>query len=86
MKYTTKFKFSLVLGASLILLVAVVGISFFWAIYSTQLEGRKDFLSQQTDLAGRGLENELDRFEEESKIFLADLEELNRKGRQEEIS
>ena len=85
MKYTTKFKFSLVLGASLILLVAVVGISFFWAIYSTQLEGRKDFLSQQTDLAGRGLENELDRFEEESKIFLADLEELNRKGRQEEI-
>jgi PAS domain S-box-containing protein len=85
MKYTTNFKFSLVLGAFLILLVAVVGISFFWAIYSTQLEGRKDFLSQQTDLAGRGLENELDRFEEESKIFIADLEELKRKGRQEEI-
>ena len=75
----------MLLGAFLILLVAVVGISFFWAIYSTQLEGRKDFLSQQTDLAGRGLENELDRFEEETKIFLADLEELKRKGRQEEI-
>jgi PAS domain S-box-containing protein len=85
MKYTTKFKFSLVLGASLILLVAVVGISFFWAIYSTQLEGRKDFLSQQTDLAGRGLENELDRFEEESKVFLFDLEDLAAEGRQAEI-
>lgn len=85
MKYTTSFKFSLALGAFLILLVAVVGINFFWAIYSTQLEGRKDFLSQQTDLAGRGMENELDRFEEESKIFLADLEELKRKGREAEI-
>ena len=61
----TNFRFSLVLGGVLILLVAVVGVRFFWAIYTTQLDGRKDFLSQQTDLAGRGLENELDRFEEE---------------------
>jgi PAS domain S-box-containing protein len=65
--------------------VAVVGVSFFWAIYSTQLAGRKDFLSQQTDLAGRGLENELDRFEEESKVFLGELEEHNTKNRQDEL-
>jgi len=84
MKYTSNFKFSLAMSASLILLVAVVGISFFWAIYTTEVEGRKDFLSQQTDLAGRGIENELERFEEESKIFLAELEELRSKGRQEE--
>ncbi len=76
---------SLILGVFLILLVMVVGISFFWAIYSTQVDRRKDFLGQQTDLAGRGLENELERFEEESKVFLGELEELATKNRQEEV-
>ena len=79
------FKISLILGVFLILLVLVVGISFFWAIYSTQVDRRKDFLGQQTDLAGRGLENELDRFEEESKVFLGELEEHTVKNRQDEI-
>ena len=79
------FKLSLILGVLLILLVMVVGISFFGAIYSAQVDRRKDFLGQQTDLAGRGLENELDRFEEESKVFLAELEEHELKGRQDEV-
>ena len=79
------FRISLILGAFLILLVLVVGVSFFWAIYSTQVDRRKDFLGQQTDLAGRGLENELDRFEEESTIFLGELEEHTAKNRQDEI-
>lgn len=76
---------SLILGVFLILLVLVVGISFFWAIYSTQVDRRKDFLGQQTDLAGRGLENELVRFEEEANIFLGELEEHTVKNRQDEI-
>lgn len=79
------FKMSLILGVFLILLVLVVGISFFWAIYSTQVDRRKDFLGQQTDLAGRGLENELVRFEEEATIFLGELEEHTVKNRQDEI-
>jgi PAS domain S-box-containing protein len=79
------FKISLILGVFLILLVLVVGISFFWAIYSTQVDRRKDFLGQQTDLAGRGLENELERFEEEATIFLAELEEHTVKNRQDEL-
>ena len=79
------FKISLILGVWLILLVLVVGISFFWAIYSTQVDRRKDFLGQQTDLAGRGLENELVRFEEEATIFLGELEEHTVKNRQDEI-
>ena len=79
------FKISLILGVLLILLVMVVGISFFWAIYTSQVDRRKDFLGQQTDLAGRGLENEFDRFEEESKVFLAELEEHELKGRQDEV-
>ena len=79
------FRTSLILGVFLILLVMVVGISFFWAIYSTQVDRRKDFLGQQTDLAGRGLENELERFEEESTIFLGELEEHTAKNRQEEV-
>jgi PAS domain S-box-containing protein len=79
------FKISLILGVLLILLVMVVGINFFWAIYTSQVDRRKDFLGQQTDLAGRGLENEFDRFEEESKVFLAELEEHELKGRQDEV-
>ena len=79
------FKISLILGVFLILLVLVVGISFFWAIYSTQVDRRKDFLGQQTDLAGRGLENELERFEEEAAIFLGELEEHTVKNRQDEL-
>lgn len=79
------FKISLILGGFLILLVLVVGVSFFWVIYSTQVDRRKDFLEQQTDLAGRGLENELDRFEEEATIFLGELEEHTAKNRLDEI-
>ena len=79
------FKTSLILGVFLILLILLVGVSFFGAIYSAQVDRRKDFLGQQTDLAGRGLENELDRFEEESKVFLAELEEHELKGRQDEV-
>ena len=79
------FRTSLILGVFLILLVMVVGVSFFWAIYSTQVDRRKDFLGQQTDLAGRGLENELDRFEEEATIFLGELEEHTAKNRQDEL-
>jgi len=79
------FKTSLILGVFLILLILLVGISFFGAIYSAQVDRRKDFLGQQTDLAGRGLDNELDRFEEESKVFLAELEEHELKGRQDEV-
>ena len=79
------FRTSLILGVFLILLVMVVGVSFFWAIYSTQVDRRKDFLGQQTDLAGRGLENELDRFEEEATIFLGELEEHTTKNRQDEL-
>lgn len=79
------FKISLILGGFLILLVLVVGVSFFWAIYSTQVDRRKDFLEQQTDLAGRGLENEFERFEDEATIFLGELEEYNAKNRLDEI-
>jgi PAS domain S-box-containing protein len=79
------FKISLILGGFLILLVLLVGISFFWAIYSTQVDRRKDFLEQQTDLAGRGLENEFDRFEEEAAIFLGELEEHTAKNRLDEL-
>ena len=79
------FRISLILGVFLILLVLVVGVSFFGAIYSTQVDRRKDFLGQQTDLAGRGLENELDRFEEEAAIFLGELEEHTVKNRQDEL-
>ena len=72
----SSFRMALLVGVFLIVLVAVVGISFFWAMYAAQLERRKDFLGQQTDLAGKGLENELNRFEEESRLFAVEVEDL----------
>lgn len=81
----SKFRMALLVGVFLIVLVAVVGISFFWAMYAAQLERRKDFLGQQTDLAGRGLENELNRFEEESRLFVVDIEDLPKENRTENL-
>ncbi|TDQ18658.1 PAS domain S-box-containing protein [Algoriphagus boseongensis] len=53
-------------GSVLLILVIVLGIGFFNAIYNTQIESRKDFLTQQTALAARGLETEVGRFQTES--------------------
>ncbi|GMQ24145.1 hypothetical protein Aoki45_08270 [Algoriphagus sp. oki45] len=68
-------------GSALIFMVIFLGFSFFNAIYQTQVQSRKDFLSQQTALASRGLESEIDRFKSESGFFadnIADqLEDIN---------
>lgn len=56
-------------GSSLIFMVIFLGFSFFNAIYQTQVQSRKDFMSQQTALASRGLESEVDRFQSETSFF-----------------
>ncbi|GMQ29916.1 response regulator [Algoriphagus confluentis] len=56
-------------GSTLIFMVIFLGFSFFNAIYQTQVQSRKDFLSQQTALASRGLESEVDRFLSETGFF-----------------
>lgn len=57
------------LGSLLVVLVFVLGMSFFSAIIDAQVESRREFLSQQTALASRGLEIELERFETEFNSF-----------------
>jgi len=57
------------LGSLLVVLVVVLGISFFSAIIDAQVESRREFLSQQTALASRGLEIELELFETEFNSY-----------------
>jgi len=66
-----------VVGSLMVILVIALGISFFNAIYLAQVESRKEFLISQTELAARGLEVDLNRFKEESKILLSFLETAN---------
>jgi PAS domain S-box-containing protein len=63
------FFLTVIVGTLLVILVVALGVSFFNAIFYTQLDSKKDFLSKQTELAALGLEIEFDRFEEDSKNF-----------------
>jgi PAS domain S-box-containing protein len=64
-----------VIGSLLVVLIIALGISFFNAIYFAQVDSRKEFLISQTRLAARGLEVDMSRFKEESKILLVFLED-----------
>ncbi|WP_111670048.1 PAS domain-containing hybrid sensor histidine kinase/response regulator [Algoriphagus litoralis] len=64
-----------VIGSFLVILVVSLGISFFNAIYFAQVDSRREFLISQTELAARGLEVDLNRFKEESKILITFLED-----------
>jgi len=66
----SNYKLTAVVGGILIFLVVSIGISFFSALYESQLGSRKEFLNKQTELAARGIEFELIRFQEETRTFL----------------
>jgi PAS domain S-box-containing protein len=70
-----EFWLTLVIGSVLVLLVIILGLSFFTAIFNAQIDSRKDFLNKQTELAARGLELEVRRFEDESKEIITYLED-----------
>lgn len=71
----SNFRMISVVGSLLVLLVIGLGISFFNAIYFSQIDSRRAFLVNQTELAARGLEVELNRFKEESRVLLTFLED-----------
>lgn len=73
----SNYKLTAAIGVILILLVMSIGISFFYALYDSQLNARKEFLNKQTELAARGIEFELVRFQEETRIFLNYLDNTN---------
>jgi PAS domain S-box-containing protein len=70
----TNFWLTSVAGSILVILVISLGISFFNAIYFSQLDSRREFLVNQTELVARGLEMDLIRFKDESKILIDYLE------------
>ncbi|WP_051286926.1 PAS domain-containing hybrid sensor histidine kinase/response regulator [Algoriphagus mannitolivorans] len=67
-------------GTVLVILVVILGIGFFNAISQTQIDSRKDFLTQQTALAARGLEGEVERFTIESNSLLKYLVDSKQDG------
>lgn len=71
----SNFWLTTVVGSILVILVIGLGFSFFNAIYFAQVDSRKEFLINQTELAARGLEMDLNRFKEESKVLLTFLED-----------
>lgn len=71
----SNFWLTTVVGTLLVVLVIALGLSFFNAIYDAQVDSRKEFLIKQTELAARGLEIDLNRFKEESKILISFLED-----------
>lgn len=64
------------LGIGLVVSVLGLGISFFFAIYRAQIDSRQEFLTQQTALASRGLEVELERFQTEVQSYFSYLNSL----------
>lgn len=71
----TSFWLTSIVGSILVFLVIALGFSFFNAIYFSQLDSRKEFLVNQTELVARGLEIDLLRFKDEAKILLSFLED-----------
>ena len=71
----SNFWITIVIGSFLVALVMILGLSFFNAIFYSQIESRKDFLIKQTELASRGMELEIQRFQEDSRILLSVLED-----------
>lgn len=74
-KYNSDFWLTLFAGSMMVILVIMLGVSFFTAILNTQLETRKDYLIKQTELAAQSLEIDINRFEEDAEFFLNYLEE-----------
>lgn len=74
-KYNSDFWLTLFAGSLMVILVVLLGVSFFRAILNTQLQTRKEYLIKQTELAAQSLEIDINRFEEDAQFFLNYLEE-----------
>ncbi len=71
----SNFWLTSIIGSLLVVLVIALGFSFFNAIYFAHMDSRREFLINQTELAARGLEVDLNRFKEESKILMSFMED-----------
>ncbi len=69
------FFITLAIGSALVILIILLGSSFFNAISTTQSSARKEFLRKQTGLAATGLENELKLFQESTDLIMDYMED-----------
>ncbi|MFC3414383.1 PAS domain-containing hybrid sensor histidine kinase/response regulator [Algoriphagus hitonicola] len=74
-KWHSNFWLTLTAGTLLVVLVIILGLSFFDAIFEAQINSRKEFLYKQTELAAQSLEMDIRRFEDEGKGLISYLED-----------
>jgi len=73
--YRRDFFWTIGLGSILIILILILGFSFFKALNNTQIDSRKEFLRKQTELAAVDLEIEISRFMDYAKSLSDYLED-----------
>lgn len=66
---------TLILGGSLIVMVILLGVSFFKTIIDIQIQSKKELLFKQIQLAGSEMEFEMLRFQEDAQHVLSYLED-----------
>jgi len=69
----------LILGCTLVLLIILLGVSFFQTIINLQIQSKKELLFKQVQLAGSELESEMLRFQDDAQqvLYYVEDEDLN---------
>ncbi|WP_057938118.1 PAS domain-containing hybrid sensor histidine kinase/response regulator [Algoriphagus resistens] len=73
--YRRDYWLTIVSGSVLVVLVIILGVSFFKAIKDAEIKSRREFLRKQSELAATEIEIAIDRFEENAKGLLDYLED-----------
>ena len=73
--YRRDYWLIMVIGSCLVILVIILGASFFKAISEAEIKSRKEFLRKQTELAATEIEIALNRFEENANSVVDYLED-----------
>ncbi|WP_339751834.1 ATP-binding protein [Algoriphagus aquimarinus] len=73
--YRRDFWLMIVIGSVLVILVILLGLSFFKAISDAETKSKREFLRKQTELAATEIEIEIDRFEVNASSLIEYLED-----------
>ncbi|WP_192350193.1 PAS domain-containing hybrid sensor histidine kinase/response regulator [Algoriphagus sp. Y33] len=74
-EYRRDYWLTIVIGSVLVILVVILGVSFFSAIKDAETKSRSEFLRKQTELAATEIEIAIDRFEANAKDLIYYLED-----------
>ncbi|PZX54794.1 PAS domain-containing hybrid sensor histidine kinase/response regulator [Algoriphagus chordae] len=73
--YRRDFWLMIAIGSTLVILVILLGVSFFKAISDSETKSKREFLRRQTELAATEIEIDIDRFEITAKTLIDYLED-----------